>query len=88
MSGPPIYSKTCLYTLTPERDFVVDRLPELPAVVVMLGAGHGYKDSLSVVQIAARLSTEGRTPSAGELEAFRIDRPLLLEADPPTSWMV
>ena len=27
-SGPPIYTKTCLYTLTPDRDFVVDRLPE------------------------------------------------------------
>ncbi len=53
----PIYAKTCLYTLTPERDFVVDRLPELPAVVVVLGA-------------------------------FRIDRGLLLEQDPPTSWMV
>ena len=26
--GPPIYTKTCLYTLTPDRDFVVDRLPE------------------------------------------------------------
>ena len=25
--GPPIYTKTCLYTLTPDRDFVVDRLP-------------------------------------------------------------
>ena len=28
--GPPIYTKTCLYTLTPDRDFVVDRLPEAP----------------------------------------------------------
>ena len=32
--GPPIYTKTCLYTLTPDRDFVVDRLPERPGVVV------------------------------------------------------
>ena len=28
--GPPIYTKTCLYTLTPDRDFVVDRLPDAP----------------------------------------------------------
>ena len=28
--GPPIYTRTCLYTLTPDRDFVVDRLPEAP----------------------------------------------------------
>ena len=32
--GPPIYTKTCLYTLTPDRDFVVDRLPEAPGVMV------------------------------------------------------
>ena len=30
MLGPPIYTKTCLYTLTPDRDFVVDRLPDAP----------------------------------------------------------
>ena len=28
--GPIIYTKTCLYTLTPDRDFVVDRLPAIP----------------------------------------------------------
>lgn len=36
----------------------------------------------------AELSIDGVTPSAGELEAFRIDRPILLEKDPPNSWMV
>ena len=71
--GPPIYTKTCLYTLTPDRDFVLDRLPDHPGVVVALGAGHGFKYA----------SVLGR-----ELEAFRIDRPILLEKDPPNSWMV
>ena len=28
--APPIYTRTCLYTLTPDRDFVVDRLPDAP----------------------------------------------------------
>ncbi len=87
-AGPPIYTKTCLYTLTPERDFVVDRVPELPAVVVVLGAGHGYKFASVLGRIAAELSVDGATASAGELEAFRIDRGLLLEQNPPTSWMV
>jgi hypothetical protein len=36
----------------------------------------------------AELAVDGATPSAPELEAFRIDRPILLEADPATSWMV
>jgi sarcosine oxidase len=86
--GPPIYTKTCLYTLTPERDFVVDRLPDLPGVAVVLGAGHGFKFASVLGRIAAELSIDGMTPSAPELEAFRIDRPILQEADPATSWMV
>lgn len=87
-AGPPIYTKTCLYTLTPERDFVVDRLPELQSVVVVLGAGHAYKFASVLGRIAAEWSVDGSTPSAGDLDAFRIDRPLLLDPDPPTSWMV
>lgn len=87
-AGPPILTRTCLYTLTPERDFVVDRLPGLPSVVVLLGAGHGYKFASVLGRIAAELAVGGASPSAGELDRFRIDRPLLLEADPPTSWMV
>jgi sarcosine oxidase len=34
---------SCLYTLTPDRDFVVDRLLDCPQVVVGLGAAHGFK---------------------------------------------
>ncbi len=86
--GPPIYTKTCLYTLTPDRDFVVDRLPEAPGVVVGLGAGHGFKFASVLGRILAELSVSGATPSAAELTGFRIDRPILLEADPPTSWMI
>ena len=86
--GPPIYTKTCLYTLTPERDFVVDRLPDQPGVVVALGAGHGFKFASVLGRITAELATAGATPSAPEIEAFRIDRPILLETAPATSWMV
>jgi sarcosine oxidase len=86
--GPPIYTKTCLYTLTPDRDLVVDRLPGEPGVVVALGAAHGFKFASVLGRILAELSVDGSTPSAVDLARFRIDRPILLEADPPTSWMV
>ena len=86
--GPPIYTKTCLYTLTPDRDFVVDRLPEAPGIVVALGAAHGFKFASVLGRIAAELLVAGATPSAGELARFRIDRPILLEATPATSWIV
>ena len=86
--GPEIYTKTCLYTLTPDRDFVVDRVPEAPGVTVLLGAAHGFKFASVLGRIAAELAFDGATPSAGELEGFRIDRPILLEEEPATSWMV
>ena len=86
--GPPIYTKTCLYTLTPDRDFVVDRLPDAPGVVVGLGAAHGFKYASVLGRILAELALDGTSPSADELGAFRIDRPVLLETEPATSWLV
>ncbi len=86
--GPPIYTKTCLYTLTPDRDFVVDRVPEAPGVIVGLGAGHGFKYASVLGRVLVELALDGSSPSDGELGAFRIDRPILLEEAPATSWMV
>jgi sarcosine oxidase len=86
--GPPILTRTCLYTLTPDRDFVVDRLPEAPGVIVGLGAAHGFKYASVLGRVLVELALDGASPSDGEIGAFRIDRPILLEADPPTSWMV
>jgi sarcosine oxidase len=86
--GPDIYTKTCLYTLTPDRDLVVDRLPEAPGVTVLLGAAHAFKYASVLGRIAVELSFEGQTPSASELAQFAIDRPILLEREPATSWMV
>ncbi len=86
--APDIYTKTCLYTLTPDRDFVVDRVPEAPGVTVLLGAAHGFKFASVLGRVAAELAFDGATPSSPELDGFRIDRPILLEAEPATSWMV
>jgi sarcosine oxidase len=78
-----IYTKTCLYTMTPERDFVLDRLPDAPGVVVGLGAAHGFKFASVVGRVLVELALDGTSPSSGELGSFRIDRPALLAADPP-----
>ncbi len=86
--GPEISTKTCLYTLTPDRDFVIDRLPEQPGVLVALGAAHAYKFASVLGRILSELALDGDTPSRGEIERFRVDRPILLEANPATSFLV
>ena len=77
--GPPILTRTCLYTLTPDRDFVVDRLADAPGVAVVLGAAHGFKFASVLGRIVAELLVDGGTPSAPEIGAFRIDRAVLAE---------
>jgi sarcosine oxidase len=86
--GPDIVTKTCIYTLTPERDFVVDRLPDHPGVVLALGAGHGFKFASVLGRILVELALDGGTPSAPEIEAFRVDRPLLLEDRPAANFRI
>ncbi len=86
--GPEIYTKTCLYTLTPDRDFVVDRLPDAPGVLVALGAAHAFKFASVLGRILSELAVDGATPSAAEIERFTVDRPILLEANPVTSYLV
>jgi sarcosine oxidase len=86
--GPPILTRTCLYTLTPDRDFVVDRLPEAPGVIVGLGAGHGFKYASVLGRVLVELALDGVSPSHGDLGAFAIDRPILLDEAPETSWMI
>ncbi|HTC85662.1 MAG TPA: N-methyl-L-tryptophan oxidase, partial [Candidatus Acidoferrum sp.] len=63
--GPAIYTKTCLYTMPPDRDFVLDRLPDHPNVFVALGAAHGFKYASVFGRILAELAIDGQTPSAG-----------------------
>jgi sarcosine oxidase len=41
--GPPAHTVTCLYALTPDRDFVLDAVPGHPPVYVGLGAAHAFK---------------------------------------------
>jgi len=86
--GPEILTKTCLYTLTPDRDFVVDRIPDHPSVLVALGAAHAYKFASVLGRVLGELALDGSTQSAGEIERFRVDRPILLEASPATTFLV
>jgi len=84
--GPVIYTKTCLYTLTPDRDFVIDFVPDNENVMVAIGAGHAFKFACVIGRILSELAVNGQTPS--DLSPFTIERPILKEKDPKRTYMV
>ena len=57
--GPIIYTKSCLYTLTPDRDFVLDAVPGHPNVIVAIGGGHGFKFASLIGRILPKLAIDG-----------------------------
>ncbi len=83
-SGPSARSKTCLYTLTPDRDFLLGPLPDHEAVLVGLGAGHGFKFSPAIGRILAELAVAGETTA--DIVPFRLDRAALLDPDAHLQW--
>jgi len=54
--------KTCLYTMTPDEDFIIDALPVDERIVVASAcSGHGYKFASVIGEILADLATGGQT---------------------------
>lgn len=85
-SGDPVRSKRCLYTLTPDRDFVLAPVPGHESVVVGMGAAHGFKFAPTFGRLLADLVTTGS--SATDLSAFRLDRQALTDPDYVANWLV
>lgn len=51
-------AKTCLYTMTPDGDFILDRVPAQPNVIVASPcSGHGFKFAPVIGEILADLAT-------------------------------
>ena len=56
------HSATCLYTMTPDEDFIVDRHPEFSNVVFATGfSGHGFKFAPLIAVALADLVLLGKT---------------------------
>jgi sarcosine oxidase len=63
----------CLYTVTPDRRFIIDRHPEQDRVYVISAcSGHGFKHSAGIGNVVAEMMTEGR--SSIDLVPFSISR--------------
>jgi sarcosine oxidase len=84
--GPVIYTKTCLYTLTPDRDFIVDSLPGHPNAVIAIGAGHAFKFSSVIGKTLSELVADGKTDA--DISGFSLSRPILRESHPAKTYMV
>ena len=53
---------TCLYTMTPDKHFVIDKHPRDPRVVYACGfSGHGFKFAPVIGEVLADLALHGRT---------------------------
>lgn len=72
-AGPLRYGQTCMYTLTPDRHFLIDVHPDHPNVAVAGGfSGHGFKFAPVVGEILADLVEAGRT--GWPIDMFRFAR--------------
>lgn len=66
-------SGVCIFTNTPDHDFIVDFHPGYPQVLVSSAcSGHGFKFASALGEVHADLLTTGS--SRFDLSAFRIDR--------------
>lgn len=79
-------AKTCLYTLTPDRDFVIDRVPGTERIFTAIGAGHAFKFASLIGRLLCDLSQDGTTDL--DLSPFAADRAILKEENPVRSYMV
>ena len=68
-----IRSTACLYTVTPDSGFVIDRHPDNERITVVSAcSGHGFKHSAGIGEAVAQLICDGR--SSIDLHPFRLDR--------------
>ena len=67
------HAAACLYTVTPDRGFIIDRHPRHDRVFVISAcSGHGFKHSAGIGDVVAERLTEGH--NRVDLTAFSIAR--------------
>ena len=72
-AGETISTRRCLYTLTPDKDFVIDRHPNYAQIVFGAGfSGHGFKFTTLTGKMLAELVLEGETEHDTSL--FKLSR--------------
>ena len=72
-TAPLALTRICLYTMTPDHHFIIDKHPQYPHVVIGAGfSGHGFKFSTGIGQILSDLAIQGST--AHSIDLFNLQR--------------
>lgn len=72
-NGDITNGQVCMYTVTPDKHFVIDRHPKHPQVSVACGfSGHGFKFSSVVGEVLADLAEGGE--SQHDIAMFKLSR--------------
>jgi sarcosine oxidase len=72
-NGRLLAAKTCLYTMSPDGDFLVDRIPRSDRIIIASPcSGHGFKFAPVIGEILADLATRGKT--GHDIVRFRLSR--------------
>ena len=71
--GQAIRAEVCLYTETPDEDFIIDVHPDAPNLLIAAGfSGHGFKFCALVGRILSELASTGETDF--DISHFSINR--------------
>lgn len=73
--GPVIYTKPCIYTMPPDRNFILDQAPGYPQIALAVGAGHGFKFATLLGRILCDLAVDGKT--VFPIDHFSLLRPAI-----------
>ena len=72
-NGPLQAMRTCMYTRTPDEDFVIDRSSADPRIILASPcSGHGFKFASVIGKVLADLAL-GKTP-ANDISRFKLER--------------
>ncbi len=72
-AGPLKTLKTCIYASTPDEEFVIDRHPRWPQIVLCSAcSGHGFKFASLFGEVLADMAETGAVPA--EMARFGLAR--------------
>jgi len=73
MNDKCIKAISCLYTVTPDSDFIIDTHPKNNRIILASPcSGHGFKHSAAVGEVLAQLAIDGKTDI--DISKFKLSR--------------